>query len=84
MPPAHVIEAVSAIASRVAASRGLEVFDVQGRRVRTLVRGQMAPGPHRVVWNGQSDSGARLAGGVYLYRLTQGPRVAHQKLILLR
>jgi ribosome maturation factor RimP len=32
MPPAHVVEEVGAIASRVAAARGLEVFDVQFRR----------------------------------------------------
>jgi ribosome maturation factor RimP len=32
MPPAHVVEAVHAIASRIAAAHGLEIFDVQFRR----------------------------------------------------
>jgi hypothetical protein len=62
----------------------LEVFDIQGRAVRTLVHGSTAPGAHRVVWDGRSDSGARLAAGVYLYRLTQGARTAHRKLVLVR
>jgi ribosome maturation factor RimP len=48
MPPAHVIEAVRPIASRVAASYGLEIFDVQFRREATgmVLRVQIdRPGP---------------------------------------
>ena len=48
MPPAHVVEAVRAIASRVAASHGLDIFDVQFRREASgmVLRVQIdRPGP---------------------------------------
>lgn len=45
----------------------LDVLDVRGRRVASLVRGELPPGDHSVRW----DGGAR-AGGVYFYRLRTG------------
>jgi subtilisin-like proprotein convertase family protein len=47
----------------------LEVFDLGGRRVRTLASGFHAPGGHAVTWNGENDSGARVGSGIYFYRL---------------
>ena len=47
----------------------LEVFSVDGRRVRTMVSGTQAAGEHRVEWNGTDDSGRPLAAGVYYARL---------------
>ena len=48
----------------------IEVFDITGRRVATLVDRQMSPGTYEVTWDGRSSSGQRLASGVYLYRMT--------------
>jgi len=48
----------------------LEVYTVDGRRIRTLVSGQLASGPHRVTWDGTDRSGRRVASGSYFYRLT--------------
>jgi len=61
----------------------LEVFDVGGRRVKTLARGSYPPGLHTLPWNGTSDSGTRLKSGIYLYRLVAGRDVATRKLILI-
>ena len=47
----------------------LEVYDVVGQRVRTLVAGSLAAGLHQVAWDGRDDLGQAVAGGVYLYRL---------------
>ena len=47
----------------------LAVYDVQGRRVRTLVAGRQAAGAHRVRWDGRTDDGVRAASGVYFARL---------------
>jgi len=47
----------------------LEVFDVTGHVVRTLVRERQDPGLKRVIWNGRDDVGAQAATGVYFYRL---------------
>jgi hypothetical protein len=48
----------------------LRVYDLSGRLVRTLVAEPVTPGTHSVTWNGQDDSGARVASGVYFARLS--------------
>lgn len=48
----------------------LEVFDVRGTKVRTLVDQALPAGRHTSVWNGRTDEGRQVASGVYFYRLT--------------
>lgn len=60
----------------------LDVYDVRGRRVATLVDGTLDGGHHRVVWDGTDASGRRVASGVYLYRL-DAPGFSSQKKMLL-
>ena len=48
------------------------VFDVAGRKVRTLLDGVQAAGERVVAWDGRDDSGARLGAGVYMLRLEAG------------
>ena len=57
----------------------LQVYDVQGREVVTLVNEKMNAGMHAVEWNAAS-----LASGVYLYRLQVKNYSETKKLILLR
>lgn len=59
------------------------VYDVQGRRVDTLEDRVLAAGTHRIEWNGTAE-GQRLAGGVYLVRLTSPNGHAVRQLTLLR
>jgi subtilisin family serine protease len=47
----------------------LSVFDVTGRRVKTLVSGPQTAGLHLVVWDGTDGGGNRVAAGTYFYRL---------------
>jgi len=57
------------------ASRGeveLAVFSVDGRRVRTLVKGTQEPGVHRLAWNGTDDAGRQVAAGMYYARMIAG------------
>jgi hypothetical protein len=60
------------------------IYDVLGRRVRTLVNGFVRAGEHDVVWDGRDDSGSELAPGTYLYRLRTDDVVETRKLILLK
>ena len=51
----------------------LVVYDVLGRRVRTLHSGEtLAAGHYRTAWHGRDDEGRPVASGVYLYRLIAG------------
>ena len=57
----------------------LAVFDALGRRVDTIVRGQLRAGTHRMAWQaGQEPS------GIYYLRLKAGGNTAVRKMILLR
>jgi len=46
----------------------VEVYDLRGQLVRTLLRGQREAGPQRVLWDGRGDDGRNVASGVYLVR----------------
>lgn len=57
----------------------LEVFDLTGRRVTTLVDAHQSAGEHAVLFDT-----AGLANGVYLYRLTTPDTVLTRRLVVLR
>jgi flagellar hook assembly protein FlgD len=67
-----------------AASVTLAVYDLSGRRVRTLVDGPIPAGSHEAFWNGMSDSGNPAPAGVYFYRLAVGRETAVRKLAFMR
>jgi hypothetical protein len=63
----------------------IRVFDIAGRRVRTLVNQLQPAGDHLVRWNGKSDGGARVASGVYFYRITYpNGEASARKLMIVR
>lgn len=62
----------------------LEVFDVAGRRLRTLVDRPQAAARYAVAWDRRGADGARLARGVYILRLSAGGEDAARKIVLAR
>ena len=62
----------------------LEVFDLSGRRVRTIVSGMQSAGRHDVQWDGTSDDGTALRAGVYLVSVRGGGFSATRRATLLR
>jgi hypothetical protein len=61
----------------------LAVFDVSGRRVRSIVRGPVGAGVHEAVWDLHDDSGGLVRAGVYYYRLAVAGRTFTRRLIAL-
>jgi len=59
----------------------LTIYDVAGRRVRTLVNEPLGPGSHRRIWDGNDNSGRRVASGVYFYRLSTGTHYLTKKIV---
>ena len=51
---------------------GLDLYDVRGRKVRTLVDGVHSQGTFITTWDGTDDEGRRVASGVYFCRMTTG------------
>jgi hypothetical protein len=62
----------------------ISVFDLAGRRIATLHRGDMAIGDHAVTWNGRTDSGAPAASGRYSYVLETTTGRVSRSMILLK
>jgi hypothetical protein len=62
----------------------LEIFDVRGRRVKTLVDGVLDAGEHPLTWSGHDDSGRIVPPGVYFYRVHAGAFRETRKAIRVR
>jgi hypothetical protein len=62
----------------------LEVFNILGQEVTTLIDEPLGPGLYEVSWDGTNASGDRTASGVYLYRLKYGDAVQAKKMVLLK
>ena len=61
----------------------LDVFNLLGQRVVTLVDGEMAAGTYTVQWDARDGSGYGVAAGVYVYRLTAGGGTATRRMVLV-
>ena len=61
----------------------LELYDLAGRRVRTLASGTMPAGPSAAQWDGRDQGGRTVAAGVYFVRLATAARVFHSRVVVL-
>ncbi len=62
----------------------VEVYDIAGRKVRTLRAGTLASGEHLVYWDGRDERGRPVASGIYLCRAQVGAWRESRKVVLLR
>jgi flagellar hook assembly protein FlgD len=62
----------------------LEIYDIRGRKVRTVEAGYLAAGEHCLKWDGSTDDHRAAASGVYFYRLTAGAADLTRKMLLLK
>ncbi len=68
----------------VATDVKLEVFNIVGQKVVTLLEEFREAGRHSITWSGTNSRGDPVASGVYLYRLTAGDFVQTRKMMLLK
>lgn len=62
----------------------LVVYDITGKRVRTLIDEAMPAGFRSVTWHGTDDAGNRVSSGVYFYRFEAGGATITKKMLLLK
>ncbi|HPG40302.1 MAG TPA: T9SS type A sorting domain-containing protein [bacterium] len=62
----------------------ITVYDLLGRKVKTLIDEQQAAGSYRTLWNGTDNSGAKAASGAYLVRMETQEVTQIQKVLLLK
>ncbi len=61
----------------------LEVFNLLGQRIATLVDQQQPAGFHTAAWNANNAAGEAVAAGVYLYRLKAGDQQQTRRMVLI-
>jgi len=62
----------------------LEVFDILGREIATLVNESEAAGSYQIVWNGRNSANMPVTSGVYFYRLRSGGLSKTNSMVLLK
>jgi hypothetical protein len=62
----------------------INIYNIRGQLVRSLVNGEFETGDHTVVWNGTDDSGRGVSSGIYFYRMTTNSYSATRKMILMK
>jgi hypothetical protein len=61
----------------------LDVYDIQGRLLRSLSTPRLSGGFHRITWDGRDEFGRELSAGTYFYRVSSGTWVETRKLQIL-
>ena len=62
----------------------IDIFDVQGRRLRSLLSEPRGAGSHELVWDGRTENGEDTPAGVYFARLRSGQLQGTTKLVRVR
>jgi hypothetical protein len=62
----------------------LEIYNVLGQKVRTLIRGREETGVHHEVWDGKDDVGRSMNSGIYFCRIQTEKFTTTKKMILVR
>jgi len=62
----------------------LEIYNIKGQKVRTLVNQTFSKGQHQVVWDSLDDNQRTLTSGVYFYRYQTKDENVIRKMLLLK
>ena len=61
-----------------------EIFNLNGKKVRTLVNEYQNSGPKKVIWNGDNNHGQQVPSGLYLYSIIAGDLKQTKKMLLVK
>ncbi len=78
--PETVINYQLSISTRVE----LSIYDLLGKKVRTLVDEHQTAGERSVKWDGKNSRGVTASSGIYIYRLKAGGQVVSRKMLLMK
>ena len=62
----------------------LRIYNVLGQEIRTLVDRKQIPGEYDIEWDGNDQSGHRVASGLYFYKISRGADKETKKMVLLK
>ena len=62
----------------------IEIYNVRGQRIRTLLNKHIDAGEHSIIWNGQDENGREVGSGIYLYIMRMEDFSQTQRMILMK
>ncbi len=62
----------------------LEVYDITGRKIKTIVNDKLEPGNYKYSWDGKNDAGFDVSSGIYFYKLDIGNHSITKKMYLIK
>ena len=62
----------------------LEIYNIKGQKVKTLLDCYMSPGRSEMLWNSKDNNGKRVSSGVYFYKLQTPKKSLTKKMLLLK
>jgi hypothetical protein len=62
----------------------VEIYNVKGQLVRTLVNENKATGNYSVTWNGKDNNGSMVSSGIYYYKMMAGKYSNTRKMIMMK
>jgi hypothetical protein len=66
------------------ANVNLDIYNLQGQKIRSLIAKEQKAGYYNVVWDGRNEAGQTVSSGVYLYRVQAGSFVASHKMLMIK
>ncbi|RLC56370.1 MAG: hypothetical protein DRH89_05825 [Candidatus Cloacimonadota bacterium] len=62
----------------------IEIYNMKGQKIKTLVNEVLMAGNHSVIWNGNNDLGEPVSSGIYFYKFEAGDFNQTRKMLLLK
>ncbi len=62
----------------------IDIYNVKGQKINTLVDEELSQGTHQVVWNGNDKNNEPVASGVYFYKIKAGKQTLNKKMLLIK
>ena len=62
----------------------IQIFNILGEKVKTIDRSDRDAGHYKITWDGTDERGARVATGVYIYRLLSGSHAVAKKMVMIK
>ncbi len=62
----------------------IEIYNILGKKINTIMNAEMTKGNHTVVWKGIDTNGKQVSSGIYFYRMTAGKYKETNKMILMK
>jgi hypothetical protein len=62
----------------------LEIFNIKGQKIITLINEDYQAGVHRINWNGREQNNRQVNSGIYFYKLTNDKQVLIEKMLLVK